>query len=116
MFLDTMASFNSVAMAFPRLSTTFGGIIAPEPLEQGIVRPRTKFCIAFLLVQTIGHGKYGLLVQCAMPDSRSAWFAHLLEHPQRIGDLVTPYWLAEYRSQDACILERLCGTLCSEEC
>jgi hypothetical protein len=50
-----------------------------------------------------------------MSDIRSSWFANLLEHPKGVRDLVTSHRLAEYPSEDSCILEGLCGTLCAEE-
>lgn len=49
-----------------------------------------------------------------MSDLRSAWFANLLEHPEGVRNLVTSHRLAEYPSEDSCILEGLCGTLCAE--
>lgn len=50
-----------------------------------------------------------------MSDIRSSWFTNLLEQPKGVWNLVTSHRLAEYPSEDSCILEGLCSTLCAEE-
>lgn len=111
--------FDSISMGlgkvFPRLSSTFCSVVVPEPLEQFMICTRMKFSIAFLLVWAIGKSKHSLLVYRATSDIRSSWFANLLEHPKGVRNLVTSHRLAEYPSEDSCILEGLCGTLCAEE-
>ena len=50
-----------------------------------------------------------------MSDIRSTWLADLLEHPKGVRNLVTSHRLAKNPSEDSCILEGLCGTLCAKE-
>lgn len=97
---------------FPCFSAAFDGIVTPKPLEQAIIFTRTKFCITRLLVSTIHKGEHGLLIYCAVSYVRSSWLANLLKHPEGIRDLITPYRLAEYLTQNTGVLEGLRGTLC----
>jgi hypothetical protein len=96
---------------FPCFSAALDGIIAPKPLEHAVVFTRTKFCITSLLISAIREGEHSLLIYCALSHVRSSWLANLLKHPERIRDLIAPYRLAEYSTQNTGVLEGLCSTL-----
>lgn len=63
---DTIVEFDSISMGLgevlPGLSSTFSGVVLPEPLEQLMICTRPKVRIAFLLIWAIGQSKHSLLV------------------------------------------------------